>query len=54
MCGRPRDCKRNSDGIAIGRVRSCVRPVAAAHAAGPDEVRGLGPNQYFALEAHRP
>ena len=24
------------------------------HAAGPDEVRGSGPNQNFALEAHRP
>jgi hypothetical protein len=37
---------------AFGRVRSCVRPVdAAPMAAGPDEVRGSGPNQFVAHEA---
>jgi hypothetical protein len=35
-----------------GRVRSCVRPVCAVLVtAGPDEVRGPGPNQFSALEA---
>ena len=35
-----------------GRVQPCVRPVdAAPMAAGPDEVRGLGPNQFVAHEA---
>ena len=30
-----------------GRVQSCVPPVDAAHiAAGPNEVRGSGPNQF--------
>ena len=34
----------------LGRVRSYVRPFRAAHmAAGPDEVRGTGPYQNYAL-----
>jgi hypothetical protein len=37
--------------VGCGHVSGLLR---AAHAAGPDEVRGSGPNQNFALEAHRP
>ena len=35
-----------------GRVQPCIRPSnAAALAAGPDVIRGLGPNQSLALFA---
>ena len=38
-----------------GRVQSCVRPVdAVLMTAGPDEVRGPGPNQVIALVAREP
>src|SRR5262245_10585591 len=37
--------------ISIGRVRSCVRPVDAARlAAGPNALRGSGPNRKHAFE----
>src|SRR5262245_57215461 len=37
--------------ISIGRVRSCVRPVCAARmAAGPNALRGSGPNRNHAFE----
>jgi hypothetical protein len=52
MCGRSRGCKVFLRVQARGRVRSCVRPVCAVLVtAGPDEVRGPGPNQFSALEA---
>jgi hypothetical protein len=42
--------QEESDVSAIGRVRSCIRPiVAAALAAGHDVIRGSGPNQKHAL-----
>ena len=52
MCGRPRGRKAILWFWHAGRVRSCVRPVCAVLVtAGPDEVRGPGPNQFSALEA---
>jgi len=52
MCGR-RPWVKGSFGcqLAVG-CKSCVRPVCAAHmAAGPDVIRGSGPNQTLALDS---
>jgi hypothetical protein len=50
MYGRRPPCKRNLTFLRYDRVRSCIRPVAAAvMAAGHDVIRGSGPNQGAAL-----
>jgi transposase InsO family protein len=52
MYGRPLRCKAIVRlGQGAGRVRSCMRPVGAAHlmTAGPDGVRGSMPHQRDAL-----
>ena len=50
MCGR-RLGKNFLTLRSIGRVRSCVRPVDAARlAAGPNALRGSGPNRSHAFE----
>jgi Transposase zinc-binding domain len=42
--------QEESAGSAMGRVRSCIRPIVAATlAAGHDVIRGSGPNQGAAL-----
>jgi hypothetical protein len=53
MCGWPPRCKGKDDGMAESRQRACVRPLKCGHTtAGPDEIRGSGPYQAHALEAH--
>jgi transposase len=50
MCGRPLRDKGSDAGDEVW-MRSCVRPVGAAMAAGPDEVRERAPNKLAASES---
>ena len=53
LCGRRPRCKKNLICAAAVGCKSCVRPLYAAHAAGPDVIRRSGPNHTFELRAQR-